>query len=119
MATQQTARALRRTVITQEQIAAYQQAVLDVQTIKRTLKLADEDVKRTEDAYIAMLEKGFVIEAGDLRMVVDVTERSVTPKYKELFAQVAGPRAVEQAQAEAGKTQFKHIKVVSGKVEVC
>lgn len=104
--------------ISQAQIADFQRRQTEIATLKRALKAEEEGIKALEESYIDMLDKGYTCEEGDLRFVVDVTQRSATPKYKELYAAVAGPKAVEQAQIDAGVSTYKHIKVVVGKVLV-
>jgi hypothetical protein len=99
--------------ITQAQITDYENHQRIVATLKRELKDKSEVLETLENLYAQMLEKGFAQEQGELRLVLDVSTRKATPKYKELFAQIAGPRAVEQAQEDAGSTEIKHVKVIS------
>ena len=103
--------------ITQAQIEDYNAQVLALETLKRSVRDRTEIVKVLEEAFVGMLDKGYTQEPGDLRMLKVVTERAVTPKYKELYAEAVGPKAIEIAQAVAGTSTYTHIKVVSGKVQ--
>ena len=104
--------------ISQAQIEDYQTHLLEQETLKKALKDKTDIVEVIEKSLMGQLDKGFTQEDGDLRVTLEVTTRKATPKYKELFAQIAGPKAVEQAQDAAGVSEYKHVRVVSAKVLV-
>lgn len=106
--------ASKRFKMTQAMIADLANRQRDIATLKQQLKTAELTLTLYENTYLKIFKAGTMRqEAGDLRMDVDVTERQTAVKWKEKYAAVAGPKAVEQAQLDAGKTTYEKIIVVS------
>lgn len=106
--------ASKRGKITQDMISDYVTRQLDVGTLRKQLKNAEDVLEAYTKAYVAMLKGGNVRQvSGELALALDVTERQTAVKWKEKYAAVAGPKAVEQAQLDAGKTTYEKIIVVS------
>lgn len=108
----------KRTRITQYMIYDYLSHKHNVETLRRKLKETEQVLELYTNAYVKILGHARQ-EPGDLRMELDVTERQAAVKWKEEFAKVAGPKAVEQAQADAGKSRITKIVIVSANPQNC
>ena len=100
--------------ITQEQIVAYDALLKRQAAAKAALKALDAEVETYEGYYTDALRKGYTQEDGDLTMVIMESTRQAPVAWKEKYAEVAGARAVEQAQSEVGQRTYTHIGVHSG-----
>lgn len=104
----------KRAKITQDMMIDFTKRQRDVSTLRSNLKSAENILDAYTEAYTAMLQSNNVRqESGELALTLDVSSRQALVKWKEKFAQVAGPKAVEDAQAEAGKTTITKVVVVS------
>lgn len=69
---------------------------LEVETLERQLKRAKEELDKSELLTMHGIETGRQIEPGELSAAINVQQGARRPKWKEEFATVAGPAAVER-----------------------
>ena len=95
--------------ITQEQIKAYHDLKAACTNAYQALKEQESELKAYETFYLKALESGYTQETGDMVLTVQELTRQAPIAWKEEFARVAGPKAVEQVAQGAGKKTYKHV----------
>src|SRR5262245_9751716 len=99
--------------ISQASMQDYLKHMNDLDIAKRELKEKTEIVDALETALLNYLESGYKQEPGTLRLYIDTKSRKVVA-WKEKFAEVMGPKAVEQALQDCVPSETKHVKVGIG-----
>ena len=92
------------------------EALIDVRarvdSLSHQLKEAEKEVEVRENSVIERLDKGISVEDGLFYTIVEMTTRLVIP-WKELYVKLAGPQAVEDAQATTEPRQYRKLKVLT------
>lgn len=99
--------------IKQDELQSVLNARLVVDTLERQVKEAKDERDRIELVLVSRIKKGDPIERGELAAIVQANEGRRTPKWKDEFAALAGPEAVEQVIARTPKTPGEDKLIVS------
>lgn len=98
--------------ITQEQIADYEAHIVELREWTRACEDKKQIIEALERTYDALLSKGYTQEDGELMLHQQTIKRIHTPRYKELYAAIAGPQAVEDAQKSMPVKIYRHVQVM-------
>jgi hypothetical protein len=97
--------------ITQEQIIDFDEHSRDLKTLKQQVKEKEGIVGALEQVFDKMLTQGYSQEDGTLKLALRVSTRR-TVAWKEKFAAVCGPNAVDDALKDAPESETRHVVVV-------
>lgn len=99
--------------IKQGDLEAALNARLVVETLERQLKEAKDERDRIELVLVARLKQNDPVQPGELDALVQPNEGKRNVKWKEEFAKLAGPDAVEATIARTPKTPGEDKLVIS------
>lgn len=99
--------------IKQDELQSALNARLVVETLERQLRDAKDERDRIELVLVSRIKKGDPTERGELSAIVQASEGRRTPKWKDEYARVAGPEAVEKVIESTPRTPGEDKLIIS------
>lgn len=83
-----------------------------IEGLKKEVKREEDELAKVEELAKYALANGTTVERGSLVAGIEEKEGPRRPPYKELYAQVAGPAAIEKAIAECVPTVVRKLVIL-------